>query len=119
MMKLSEIKGQEAIDVLADLMSPASIIFTDKEVVKLLRGGEKIKAIQAMLKSHSKEVIEMLAILDREDPKTYEPSIVTLPMKLLEFFNDPEVSELFFSQEQTKDETSSSSVTEITEESPM
>ena len=117
-MKLSEIKGQEAIDVLADLMSPASIIFTDKKVVDLLRGGDKIKAIQSMLKSHSKEVIEMLAILEREDPKTYEPSLVTLPMKLLEFFNDPEVVELFFSQEQTKDENSSSPVTENTEENP-
>lgn len=117
-MKLSEIKGQEAIDVLADLMSPASIIFTDKKVVDLLRSGDKIKAIQSMLKSHSKEVIEMLAIIEREDPKTYEPSLVTLPMKLLEFFNDPEVTELFFSQEQTKDENSSSSVTENTEENP-
>lgn len=111
-MKLSEIRGQEAIDALADLMFPAAEIFSDKRVVELIRKSEKIKAIQVMLKNHSKSVIEMLAILEREDPATYEPSIVTLPMKLLEFFNDPEVMELFFSQEQTKDENSSSSVTE-------
>ena len=117
-MKLSEIKGQEAIDVLADLMMPMTEIFSDKRVVDLLRKGDKLKAIHVMLKNHSKEVIEMLAILEREDPKTYEPSLVTLPMKLLEFFNDPEVVELFFSQEQTKDENSSSPVTEITEENP-
>lgn len=115
-MKLSEIKGQEAIDVLADLMFPATEIFSDQRVVELIRKGEKIKAIQVMLKNHGKSVIEMLAILEREDPATYEPSIVTLPMKLLEFFNEPEVMELFFSQEQTKEENSSSPVTENTEE---
>lgn len=116
-MKLAEIKGQEAIDALADLIIPASEIFSDKKVVDLLKAKDKLKAIHVMLKNHSKAVIEMLAILEREDPATYQPSIVALPMKLLEFFNDPEVVRLFFSQEQTKDETSSSPVTEITEES--
>lgn len=117
-MKLSEIKGQEAIDALADLMFPATEIFSDKKVVDLLRAGDKLKAIHAMLKGHSKAVIQMLAILDREDPETYEPSIVTLPLKLLEFLNDPEVNNLFFSQEQTKAENSSSPVTENIGEDP-
>lgn len=115
-MRLSEIKGQEAIDALADLIKPATEIFSDKKVVELLRGQNKIEAIQVMLKTHGKAVIEMLAILDRQDPATYEPSIVTLPMKLLEFLNDPEVTELFFSQAQTEEQTSSSSVTANTEE---
>lgn len=114
-MKLSEIRGQEAIDALADLMMPAAEIFSDKRVVDLIRGGDKIKAIHVMLKNHSKSVIEMLAALEREDPATYSPSIVTLPMKLIELFNDPEVNELFFSQEQTKEENSSSPVMENTE----
>lgn len=116
-MKLSEIKGQEAIDVLADIMMPAAEIMRDKRVVDLIRKGETLKAIHVMLKNHSKSVIEMLAYLEKEDPATYEPSVVTLPLKLLELFNDPMVKELFFTPEQTKDATSSSPVTESTEES--
>ena len=116
-MKLSEIKGQEAIDVLADIMMPAAEIMTDARVVELLRKGENLKAVHIMLKNHSKAVVEMLAYLEREDPATYEPSIVSLPLKLLEFFNDPTVKELFFTPEQTKAATSSSPVTESTEES--
>lgn len=117
-MKLSEIKGQEAIDALADLIAPAAEIFSDKAVIETMRSGDRLKAVQIMLKTHSKAVIEMLAILDREDPATYEPSIVTLPIKLLDFLNDPEVQSLFFSQEQTKEETSSSPVMENTGANP-
>ena len=116
-MKLSEIKGQDAIDALAELITPASEIFTDKKVVETLRKGDKLEAVKAMLKNHSKAVITMLAILDREDPETYEPSIISLPMKLLEFLNDPEVQNLFLSQEQTKEGNSSLPVTENTEAS--
>ena len=118
-MKISEIKGQAAIDALADLLDPMSIILTDKKVIEALRTQNRLKAMQVMLKSHPKEVVEMLAILEGEDPNTYEPSLAVLPLKLLQFFNDPEIKELFFSQEQTKDETSSSPVTENIEENPI
>ena len=114
-MKLSEIKGQDAIDALADLIEPASIIFTDEKVVKAMRSGDKVKSVQVLLKSHPKEVIHMLAILEREDPATYNPSILTLPVKLLELFNDPDVQSVFLSQEQTEVKTSSSSAMANTE----
>ena len=118
-MKISEIKGQEAIDVLADLIEPASVIFTDQKVVSAMRSGDKKAAIKVLLKSHSKEVIYMLAILEREDPKTYNPSILSLPLKLLELLNDPEVQMAFLSPAQMEVKTSSSSAMENTEESQI
>ena len=38
-MKLSEFKGEEALDVLADIFEPLSVIFTDDEVQALSKTG--------------------------------------------------------------------------------
>ena len=38
MRKLSEIKGEEALDVLAEIIEPAAEIFTDENVKNALRG---------------------------------------------------------------------------------
>lgn len=100
-MKLSEIKGEHAIDVLADLMEPATRIFADEEVQKSVRSKEpKLILAKKLLKGHKREVIEILAILDGEDPDTYEVNLLTLPVKLLEILNDPEINSLFTSQGQ-------------------
>lgn len=115
-MKLTEFEGEKAIDVLADLLEPASEIMTDKEFVSLFQSGDRIKAIKIALKKHAKAVIEILAISEGEDPATYKPKVLTLPAKLLELLNDPEVVGLF--QLQGRDvKTSSGSATEITEAS--
>lgn len=114
-MKVSEIKGDNALDVLADIMEPAAEIMTDKQVVTELRSGNKIKGISLILKNHKKSITTILAVLDGEDPETYQPTVATLPIKLLEIINDPDLSMLFISQSQNEIKTSSGSVTENTE----
>lgn len=100
-MKLSEIKGEAALDVLADLIEPAANILADEEIQKSVKSGEpKLLLVKKLLKSHKKEVIEILAILDGEEPETYKVSLLTLPAKLLEIINDPEIGSLFTSQGQ-------------------
>lgn len=95
-MKLSEIKGEKAIEVFADLLEPASKIFSDKEFVEAIRNDEpKAQIIKKLLKGHSKEVIEMLAIIDDVPVEEYEVNFVTLPAKLMELFNDEAITELF------------------------
>ena len=113
-MKLSDLKGEAALDALADLIEPVSEIITDKEFVSLARtNAPRTKLVKAAIKNHKKAVIEILAILDGESPDTYKVSILTLPKKLIEVFNDPDVISLFRSQGQTV--TSSGSATENTE----
>ena len=113
-MKLSEIKGEAALDALADLIEPVSEIITDAEFVRLARSdAPKMTLVKTAIKSHKKAIIEILAVLDGKDPETYEVSILTLPMKLLEVFNDPEVISLF--QSQGQEQTSSGSAMENTE----
>lgn len=97
-MKLSEIKGKEAIRTLAELMEPVSRIAADKEVQDAVQSKQPVPIIaKKLLLNHPDEVIEVLALLDGADPKTYEPSLLSLPMKLMEVINDEEIQALFFS----------------------
>ena len=97
-MKLSEIKGKEAIETLANLMEPVSKIAADEEIQNAVQSKQPVPIIvKKLLQGHPDEVIEALALLDGADPKTYEPSLLTLPMKLLEILNDEEIQALFFS----------------------
>jgi hypothetical protein len=106
-MKLSDIKGERALDVLADMIEPVSEILGDKEIAGILQAGKApAKAIKLALKNHKRAVLDMMAAIDGEDPKTYQPSIFVLPKRLLDLLNDPEVQRLFSSQETTSDEIS-------------
>lgn len=114
-MKLSEYKGEKALDLLADLIEPATAIMADKEITNAVRANlPKIKIVKAAIKNHKAEVIEILAILDGADPKEYAEKVTlfTLPAKLLEIFNDPDLMSLFTLQGQKMEETSSGSATE-------
>ena len=112
-MRLSEIKGEAAIEAMADLMEPLTLIFADAEIQNAVNNNEpKMLLIKKILKGHKREVIQILAILDGESPDTYEINLLKLPMKVLEVINDPEVESLFFSQGQSTVETHSGSATE-------
>lgn len=115
MQKLREIKGEKALDVLADLLDPICEIVTDEEVTSELQQGSKVRGVSLMLRNHKKSVLTIFAILDDKDPETYEPNLIELPQMLLEAFNDPELLSLFISQGQSVEQTSSGSVMENTE----
>ena len=108
-MKLSDYKGEDAIDVLADIIEPISKIFADPDMQKIAKSENPtaIMYVKPMLKNHKREVIEILARLNNEPVEEFEPkiTIMTLPNMLLEFLNDPEISALFPQQHQ-KDLTS-------------
>jgi hypothetical protein len=110
--KLSEIKGEDAIDILADLIEPISEFSQDKTFIGLIRSGERIEAVRHALKTHKKAVIRAMAILEGENPDSYAPPLLRLPAMLLEVFNDPELIALFQSEQTV---TSSGSATENTE----
>jgi len=111
MKMLSEFRGEEALDLLADLIEPVSEIMTDKALIELFRDRNMKEAAKVALKGHKKAVLEIMALLEGEDPATYAPSLFALPRKLLEIFNDPELVDLFTSQGQKEDQTNSGSAT--------
>ena len=116
MRKISELRGEEALDVLADILEPASEIMTDTMVATLARSGDRIQAVSMAIKNHKKAVIKILAALEGEDYETYKPALLTLPLKLLEIFNDPDVVQVFTLQGQKNESESFGSAMENTEE---
>lgn len=112
-MKLSDIKGEAALDALADLIEPAAEIMTDEQFVKCIRNNNRVKAVKLALKNHKQAIITIMAVLDGKKPEEYEVNILTLPAKLLEVLNDPDVMNLFQLQGTV---TSSGSAMENTED---
>ena len=115
MKKLNEFRGEEALDLLADLIEPAAEIMTDKQLVALFRERNMAKAASVAIKGHKRAVLQILALLNGEDPEAYAPSVFALPKMLLEVLNDPELVDLFSSQGQTEEQTNSGSATVNTE----
>lgn len=112
-MRLSDFKGEEAIDVLADIIEPITKILTDSEIQELSKQKDvpALKYVKPMLKNNKKEVIEILARLDNKPVEEYTKgmSLLTLPAQVLELINDPELQSLFRSQEQSNQMSSASS----------
>lgn len=110
-MRFSEYRDEEALDVFAELIEPVSRILADPEVAKAAKGGNKMAAIKAAIKGHKKDVMEALAIMEGVPVAEYHCGVLSLPLKLLEILNDPDVLRLFTYAGQTGDATSSGSDT--------
>lgn len=105
-MRLSDFKGEEAIEVLGDIIEPLAMIIADKEIQELVKSGKKpapIKFVKPALKNHKKEIIEVLAALNRKPVEEFEQEITlfNLPIMVVDLINDPEAQNLFRSQGQT------------------
>ena len=95
MRKLSEIKGKEALDVLAEIIEPAAEIFTDENVKKALKSESRIKAAKIILKDHKKAILTLMAALEGVSVEEYQPTLFALPSLILGVLNDPELNSLF------------------------
>lgn len=88
-MRLSDVRGDRTLDVIADLIDPISEIASDEEAVALFR-REKVpegveprdffvkrarKAAPALLKGHKQQVIQILATIEGTDPEEYAESL--------------------------------------------
>ena len=114
-MKLSEIKGEAALDVLADILEPATEILADEEI-KAATEDKNVKLIQIVkiaIKKHKRAVIEMLAAVEQEDPDEYikKVNVLTVPMKFIELLQDENLREVLPLPDQKKGETPSGSAT--------
>lgn len=101
MRKLSEYRDEDALDLLADIMEPASVIIADPDVQKAFEKENKIKAASVAIKRHKRAVMEVLARLDGVAVEDYHCNIFTLPARLIEVLNDDQLIKFFTEQAQT------------------
>ena len=97
MKKLSEYKNEEALDLLADIIEPASTILADKSVKEAFKSKNKFKTAKVAIKSHKKEIIEILARLDGVEPNEYHCNVFTLPATVLQILQDQQLVDFFSS----------------------
>ena len=114
-MKLSEYQGEAALDLLADLIEPAGEIMSDKQIGDIFKEN-RFKAIGLAIKNHKRAVMQILATMDGVPVEEYKCNVFSLPVKILELLNDPEMIQLFQYQGQTGDANSSGSASENTED---
>lgn len=98
-MKLSEVKNEEALDLLGDLLEPVAEILADPKVKELF-GGKPIKLASYIIKNHKSEVLQVLARMDGVPVEDYSCNVFSLPVKVIELLNDENLKELFTSQAQ-------------------
>lgn len=116
-MKLSEIKGVDAVETVANIIDPLTTILADEKIQKDIQTQKPVLLIvKDMLTAHKQQVLEFLAYLNMKDPKEFNPSIIELVKMLTEVLKDEEVIDLFRSQGQMMGDVSFGSVTESTEE---
>lgn len=115
MRKLSDFKGDAALDILEELIDPVGDIAGDQNVIKMLQKRDIKGAAKSMIGEHRGSVIKILSVLDGVTPEEYmeNVSIFTIPMALVDLLNDPDLVELFRYQGQGV--ASSGSGSEITE----
>lgn len=107
-MKLSEIKGERAIEVIAELIEPIAEIASSEKIKSMFpivpKDGETaneaaIRAIKSnipeLLKFHKKEVAKILGILENTEPDKL--SLATIAKGLVDMASDRAFVELFSS----------------------
>lgn len=100
-MKLSEYRGEDALDLLADILEPTAIIFADRKIWEIAKGGRMIDGIKYAIKTHKHEIIEILAAMDGVPVAEYECNILALPIRVFDILNDEELKDFFTSQLQS------------------
>lgn len=114
-MKLSDYKDEAALDLLAELIEPGAEIMGDQTVVDAAKDGNMARVASIAIKRHKKAVLRVLAALEGVPAEEYHCNVFSLPAKLVELFNDPDIAQLFTFAGQTEEQTASGSLTENTE----
>lgn len=127
-MKLSDVKGERTLEVVADLIDPICSIAQDENAAALFH-REKLpegvtakdfllqrvkKSAPKLLKDHKSDIVAILASIEGVTPAEYEKglNLVKLFSDFVDLVTDEAFTELFIS---AQSETSSGSAQENTE----
>lgn len=107
-MKLSDVKGDRTLDVIADLIDPIANIAQDEDVSEMFKrqtvpegmeareffAARMRKGMPALLKGHKGDVISILATIEGVSPEEYTKSLNLA--KIIKDFTELVTDEAFF-----------------------
>lgn len=110
MKRLSDYKGEDAIELWAELLEPLTEIFGDDEVQNVVRSNASmLKKATVILARHKKEAVDVLTTIDPTPVNGL--NIITRLINLInEFQNSEEIGGFLSSSRQEKQENTSSGV---------
>ena len=127
-MKLSDIKGDRVLDVIADLIDPIANIAQEKDVAEMFKhktvpegmdareffAGRMRKGMPALLKGHKHDIIAILATIEGVTPEEYTETLnlAKLFTDTMELLTDEAFLDFLSSPKTTKDADASGSVSE-------
>ena len=107
-MKLSDLKGERAIEVIADLIAPMANIAADADNLKLFHNkrleGESVEEagqrlmkekLPILLKTHKKDIVDILCAVNGTAPE--ELSLMEIISQIADLGNDKDFMGLFIS----------------------
>jgi len=108
MMKLSEIRGERAIEVIADLIEPIAIIAEDPAMKDLFSAKPQkgktarqaaaahlVKKVPALLKAHKAETAQIVSIINQIPIE--DLNVFSITKGIIDIMTDAEVMSLFTS----------------------
>lgn len=127
-MKLSDVKGERTLEVIADIIDPVYNIATDEEAAKLFKKEKCPKGITpkdfvlkriktslpVILKEHKSDIIAILATIEGVSAEEYSDglNLAKLLKDFTELMTDEMFTSLFISSPRETDGTSSISASE-------
>lgn len=103
-MKLSDVKGDHTLDVIADLIDPIANIAQDKDIAKMFKREKVPEGMEAneffaqrmragmpvLLRGHKRDIIKILATIEGVTPEEYaeEMNLVKLIRDFMELVTD-------------------------------
>ena len=112
-MRISEIKGEAVIDLIADIIEPVANIATDPRIQEIIKhetvpegtdiralAVERLKAnVPTLIKTHKADVIAILAAIEGVDAAEYKKNLnlATFIKDVTEVFADPDLIGFFTS----------------------
>jgi len=96
MRKLSEVKGEEALNVLAEILEPIVTIANDEEV----RAGfdtNVAKCVSVALKKYKGEIMDIFAAINGKtvEETADEIDLLSLPSYIIDVLSEPAIKRLF------------------------
>lgn len=116
-MAITDIRGEAAVNLLADLIEPVTAIATDKAIAEFRNDGSvPITTIaKVAVKRHASDVVEILAACNGIPKEEYSGNIIDILREFTALINDKELMDFFGFVWQSAEEKPSGSATENTE----